>query len=91
MGADPARNGMNPIFLKSGAKVRRKYDSCKHFGKKLQFWKLDEFDKKQNEFYRFVVLSFLVSKALAQKILLLIMYVKINNVFKNTFKPPPYI
>ncbi len=36
MGADLMRNRTNLIFLKSGAKVRRKADSCKHFGKKMQ-------------------------------------------------------
>ena len=36
MGADLMRNRTNLIFLKSGAKVRRKADSCKHLGKKMQ-------------------------------------------------------
>ena len=36
MGADLMRNRTNLIFLKSGAKVRRKADSCKHFCEKVQ-------------------------------------------------------
>ena len=36
MGADPMRDGRGPVFLKSGAKVRRKADSCKHYCEKVQ-------------------------------------------------------
>lgn len=79
------------IFPEFECKVRASIFYMQILREKSAFRKNDLFHKKQNDRLPFLV--FIVSRLqrVDNQFPFIIMYIKINNVFKNTSNSPPYI